>query len=345
MRIRGTGAEQPLEGHAPMKPLLITGGAGYIGRHNVLAFADAGYPVVVLDDLSAGDRASLPEGVAFVEGGIGNREAVGRIIAEHGIAAVVHMAARISVPESVADPLLYYRNNSGASADLIRACVDGGVKRFVFSSTAAVYGEPSEMPVPEHAPTVPVNPYGISKLVTEWALRDTAAAHDLRYVTLRYFNVAGADPAGRAGPSGGGAHLINAACEAALGRRGPLTVFGSDYPTADGTCVRDYIHVTDLADAHVLALRALEAGGGSRTLNCGYGRGFSVREVIAAVEAETGGPLPVREGPRRPGDPAALVADAKRIREEFRWTPRHDDLRLMVASVLRWFRQPGAGRD
>ena len=306
----------------------------------MLAFQEAGYPVVVLDDLSNGLRSAVPPGATFVEGDAGDAGLAGAVIAEHGVAAVVHFAGSAVVPESVADPLKYYRNNAAASANLIRACLDGGVTRFVFSSTAAVYGVPAALPVSEDAPAAPVNPYGRSKLVTEWALRDTAAAHDFRYAALRYFNVAGADPRGRAGQSGRNAtHLVKVASEAAVGRRGGVTVFGDDYDTPDGTCVRDYIHVSDLAAAHVAALRDLEAGGESRVLNCGYGRGFSVREVLDAVRAEAGTALEVRVGPRRAGDPPALVADPARLRAALRWSPRHDDLAFIVRTALAWERR------
>ena len=330
-------------------PVLVTGGAGYIGSHVVLAFREAGYPVVVLDDLSAGRRAAVPDEVPFVEGNVGDAGPVGRVLAEHRIGAVAHLAARVSVPESMRDPLRYYQNNSGASAALLRACVDGGVRRFVFSSTAAVYGVPRTIPVDEDAPTAPINPYGRSKLATEWALRDTAAAHDFRYVALRYFNVAGADPRGRAGQSSPDAeHLVTVACRAVVGGGGPVTVFGVDYDTKDGACVRDYIHVSDLADAHVAALRDLEEGGGCRVLNCGYGRGFSVREVLETVAAEAGGGLEVREGPRRAGDPPALVADVSRLRAAWEWSPRHDDLAVIVRTALSWeekrARTRGSGR-
>ena len=321
-------------------PLLITGGAGYIGSHVVLAFREAGYPVVVLDDLSTGNRAAVPDEVAFVEGDSGDLDTVGGIIAEHRIAAVVHLAGSTSVPESVVEPLRYYHNNSVASANLITACVDGMVRRFIFSSSAAVYGIPGANAVPECAPTVPINPYGSSKLVTEWVLRDTAAAHDFRYVALRYFNVAGADPMGRTGQSSrNSAHLIKVACEAVVGLRKHLTVFGTDYDTADGTCVRDYIHVSDLADAHVAALRRLEKDGGNCVLNCGYSRGFSVREVLKAIQAVNGASFDIREGPRRAGDPPMLVADASRIRETLGWSPRYDDLGFIARTALSWERK------
>ena len=318
-------------------PLLVTGGAGYVGSHAVLAFREAGYPVVVLDDLSTGLRSAVPEDAAFVEGDAGDPARVGAVIAEYGIGAVAHFAASASVPESVANPLLYYRNNTAAGANLIEACIAGGVKRFVFSSTAAVYGAPAAIPISEDAPTAPVNPYGSSKLAVEWMLRDAAAAHDFRYAALRYFNVAGADPAGRAGQSTrGAAHLVKVASEAAAGARSAVTVFGNDYDTPDGTCIRDYVHVSDLAEAHVAVLHGLENGGGSRVLNCGYGRGFSVREVLEAVREEAGGALAVRHGPRRAGDPPALVSDVSRLRAALGWSPRYDDLRFIVRTALAW---------
>ena len=324
--------------------VLVTGGAGYIGSHAVLAFREAGYPVAVLDDLSAGHRAAVPDGVDFIEGDAGDPDLAARTIAERRIGAVAHFAASVSVPESVADPLLYYRNNSVASANLVRACIDGGVKLFVFSSTAAVYGAPRALPVSEALAPDPINPYGRSKLVTEWTLRDAAAAHDFRFAALRYFNVAGADPGGRAGQAGPKAgHLIAVACEAALGLRDGVTVHGADYPTADGTGVRDYIHVSDLARVHVAALDSLAEGAEGGVFNCGYGRGFSVREVLAAVEAEAGTRLRVRDGPRRPGDPPALVADASRLGAAMRWSPRHDDLRVIVRTALAWRRSPAFG--
>ena len=322
---------------ASKRPVLVTGGAGYIGSHVALALAEAGYPVVVLDDLSTGRRAAVPGGIDFVEGDAGDFDAVARLLAECRIAAVVHLAASISVPESMCDPLRYYRNNSGASTTLIDACVKGGVARFVFSSTAAVYGVPCAVPVAEDAPTVPINPYGRSKLVSEWALRDAAAAHDFRFTALRYFNVAGADPKGRSGRSAGNAgQLITVACQAAIGLRDHVALFGTDYDTKDGTCVRDYIHVSDLADAHVAALGDLEQGGGANIFNCGYGRGFSVREVLEAVSVEAGMCLDIREESRRAGDPPTLVADASRIHAALPWSPRHDDLAVIVRTALSW---------
>ena len=322
-------------------PVLVTGGAGYIGSHVVLALRAAGRAVTVLDDLSNGRREAVARSAAFVEGDAGDGGFVERLLAERGIRAVVHMAARISVPESVRDPLGYYRANSGVTGALLGACVAAGVRHVVYSSTAAVYGAPAANPIAEDAPTLPVNPYGASKLVGEWMLRDTAAAHGLRYAALRYFNVAGADPRGRAGPSDRApGHLVTAACDAALGRRGPLTLFGTDYDTPDGTCVRDYVHVADIADAHAAALRLLEGGGRGGVFNCGHGRGISVREAMAAVEAESGRRLDVRAGPRRPGDAAALVADISRIRAELGWRPRRD-LRAMARTALAWRKRLG----
>ena len=322
-------------------PVLITGGAGYIGSHTVLAFREAGYPVVVLDDLSTGLRAAVPDDIAFVEGDAGDLDAVGGVIAEHRITTVVHLAGSTRVPESVVDPLRYYHNNSTGSANLIRACVGGGVRRFIFSSSAAVYGIPGAAAVPEDAPTVPINPYGSSKLVTEWVLRDAAAAHDFRYIALRYFNVAGADPEGRTGQSSrNSTHLIKVACEAVVGLREHVTIFGTDYDTADGTGVRDYIHVSDLADAHVAASRSLEEDGGNCVLNCGYNRGFSVREVLQAMQAVNGGAsFDIREGSRRAGDPPMLVADASQIRKKLEWSPRFDDLGFIVRTAISWERK------
>ena len=322
------------------EPLLLTGGAGYVGSHAVLAFLDAGYRVVVLDNLATGTRSAVPPEAAFVEGDAGDSGTVGALIAEHAIGAVVHFAGSVVVPESVVDPLKYWHDNAVASAHLIRACVEGGVRRFVFSSSAAVYGIPSAVPVAEDMPAEPVNPYGGSKLAVERMLRDTAAAHDFRYTALRYFNVAGADPKGRAGQSTRDAtHLVKVACEAAAGRRKGVSVFGTDYDTPDGTCVRDYIHVSDLAEVHVAALRDLEAGGRGGVLNCGYGRGYSVREVLEAVRSEAGVELEVTDAPRRAGDPPCLVSDTARLRAALEWRPRHDDLRFIVRTALAWERR------
>ena len=319
--------------------VFVTGGAGYIGSHMVLELLDAGEDVAVLDDLSTGFRWSVPDGVPLVVADMGDEAAVGRAIAEHGIDAIAHFAARIVVPESVSDPLGYYLNNTVKSRALLATAVARGVRNVIFSSTAAVYGEPAVNPIPEELPLAPINPYGRSKLMTEWMLEDAARAHDLRYVALRYFNVAGADPRGRSGQSTPNAtHLIKVAAQAALGERPFLQVFGTDYPTPDGSCIRDYIQVTDLARAHVQALDHLRKGGESLTLNCGYGRGFSVKEVIDVVKRVSGVDFPVRLGERRPGDPAALVAQADRIREELGWQPRYNQLEAIVEQALIWER-------
>ena len=319
--------------------ILVTGGAGYIGSHAVLAFREAGYRVVVLDDLSTGRRRAVPDDVTFFAGDAGDQATVTVLLRRHDVATVVHFAGSIVVPESVSDPLKYYRNNTEVSRSLIAACVDAGVKTLVFSSTAAVYGEPETVPIGEDTPARPENPYGRSKLVTEWMLRDTAAAHDFRFVALRYFNVAGADPAGRTGQSTPVAtHLIKVACQVALGSRPHMEIFGDDYDTPDGTCVRDYIHVSDLAEAHVDAVRHLQDGGESLVLNCGYGRGYSVSEVLSTLERVIGRALNARKAPRRPGDTAELVADAHRIKSLFGWTPRYDDLELIIRSALDWER-------
>jgi len=321
-------------------PVLVTGGAGYIGSHTVLALLDAGWPVVVIDNLVTGFRWAIPEAASFVEGDVGDEALVGRTIAEQGIGAILHFAGSVVVPESVTDPLKYYRNNTGNSRALLSAAVAGGVGHFIFSSTAATYGLPETVPVSEDMPKQPINPYGMSKLMTEAMLADVAAAHPMNYCALRYFNVAGADPQGRSGQSTAGAtHLIKVAVEAATGKRDGVAVFGTDYATPDGTGVRDYIHVTDLAAAHVEALEALIAEPGrSHTLNCGYGRGFSVMEVLDAVDRVTNLKLNRRIEPRRAGDPDALIADNRRILETLPWRPRLDDLDVIVAHALAWER-------
>ena len=320
--------------------VLITGGAGYIGSHAVLAFQEAGYAVAVIDNLSTGRREAVPEGVPFVEGDVADQGRLEALLATHQVSSVIHFAGSLIVPESVELPLAYYRNNTAASRNLIEACVNSGVRRFIFSSTCAVYGMAELLPLSEESPTNPINPYGRSKLMTEWMLADTAKAHDLAFVSLRYFNVAGADPKGRTGQSTPKAtQLIKVASEAAAGRRDSVTVYGEDYDTPDGTCIRDYIHVTDLADAHVAALKYLESGGESSILNCGYGHGFSVRDVLDMVQKVAGQDLDVRPGPRRPGDPPALYADVSRISELLGWKPAHDDLEGIVASALRWERK------
>jgi len=318
------------------KPIMVTGGAGYIGSHVVRQLGAAGYPVIVLDNLSTGFRRSVLHG-ELVEGNSGDRELVGALIREHGIEAVLHFAAHIVVPESVAEPLKYYGNNTCNTRNLLQACHDHGVKRFIFSSTAAVYGIPAGSSAGEDSPLAPINPYGLSKLMSEWMLRDLAAAGDLRYVALRYFNVAGADPEGRIGQSTPKAtHLIKVACEHAVGKRDEVAIFGADYPTPDGSGVRDYIHVDDLAAAHILALNYLEQGGASQILNCGYGHGYSVREVLDSVQRVSGVKLNIREEPRRAGDPPALIAKADRIRGVLGWQPRHDDLDFIVKTALAW---------
>jgi UDP-glucose 4-epimerase len=320
--------------------ILVTGGAGYIGSHMAHALAERGEEVVVLDTLVTGVEWLVPHAATFVHGDIADKELVKQLIRDHAVAEIIHFAGSVVVPDSVADPLAYYLNNTAKSRDLLEAAVKGGVKRFIFSSTAAVYGQPDRVPVLEDAELKPMSPYGRSKLMTEWMLRDTAAASDLSYAALRYFNVAGADPKGRTGQATPRAtHLIKVACEAAVGARPHLDIFGRDYPTRDGTCVRDYIHVSDLIAAHDAALVHLRGGGASGIFNCGYGRGYSVLDVVAAVERATGKPLPVRDAPRRPGDPATIVAGAERAREVLGWSPRHDDLDLIVGSALAWERR------
>jgi UDP-glucose 4-epimerase len=317
--------------------VLVTGGAGFIGSHMVLELLDAGEDVVVLDNLSTGFRWAVPDGAQFVEGDIGDQALVRRLLKDNAIDAIIHFAGSIVVPESVADPLGYYLNNTCKSRALIASAVEGDIPHFIFSSTAAVYGMPKQNPVDEDAVLEPISPYGTSKLMTELMLHDTAIAHDLRYVALRYFNVAGADPKGRSGQSTKRAtHLIKVACEAVLGKRPHLEVFGTDYPTPDGTCIRDYIHVTDLARAHLDALRYLRAGGKSEVLNCGYGDGFSVLDVIGSVKRVAQNDFPVRLAERRPGDPAAIVAKAGRIGEVFGWKPRLNDLDTIVGHALAW---------
>jgi len=322
-------------------PVLVTGGAGYIGSHAVLALRDGGWPVVVLDDLSTGFREAVPHDVPLVVGNAGDEALVIRTLAQHGIGAILHFAGSIIVPESVADPLKYYRNNTANSRALIAAALTAGVRHFVFSSTAAVYGVPSDDPVTESWPTRPANPYGTSKLMTELMLADVARAHRFNYCALRYFNVAGADPQGRAGQSTAGAtSLIKVAVEVAAGNRPAMQVFGDSYATPDGTGVRDFIHVSDLADAHVRALEALIASPGeSHVLNCGYGRGASVMEVIRAVERIAGSAVEHHIVAPRPGDIAIMVADNSALVARFGWAPRYDDLGQIVADALAWERR------
>jgi UDP-glucose 4-epimerase len=320
--------------------VLVTGGAGYIGSHMVFALADAGERVVVLDNLSTGFDWAIAKGVPLVVGETGDQALVARVIREHGIDAIIHFAASIVVPDSVRDPLGYYRNNTMNSRALIECAVKGGVRHFIFSSTAAVYGNPTEIPVQEDSATLPISPYGWSKLMTEIMLRDAGSAYGLQHVILRYFNVAGADPQGRTGQSTKAAtHLIKVAVETALGLRPKLDVFGKDYPTPDGTCIRDYIHVSDLVQAHADALRYLRSGAPPLTLNCGYGHGFSVLDVIEAVKRVSGVDFKVDMAPRRPGDPAQIVAQSERVRSKLGWRPRHDDLSTIVRDALNWERE------
>lgn len=319
-----------------MGTVLVTGGAGYIGSHVVKQLGEAGESVVVLDNLSTGFRQAVLYG-DLVVGDTGDSECLDSILSEHSVDTVMHFAAHTIVPESVANPLKYYGNNTCGSRALLDAMQRHGVKHCVFSSTAAVYGIPDGGIAAEDSPNRPINPYGTSKLMTEWMLRDLAEASELRYATLRYFNVAGSDPNGRIGQATAKATLLTkVACEAAVGKRSHVSIFGTDYPTEDGTGVRDYIHVEDLATAHLRALDYLRAGGTSTTLNCGYGRGFSVREVLSRVEALNGSALDIREEPRRAGDPPTLIAKAERIREVLGWTPEHDDLDKIVSTSLAW---------
>jgi len=322
-------------------PVLVTGGAGYIGSHAVLALKDAGWPVAVIDDLSNGSRDAVPADIPFYEGDITNRALIDRIFAEQQTQAIMHFAGSIVVPESVEQPLKYYRNNPLASHALISAAVDFGVKHILFSSTAATYGVPKRVPIDEDDPTVPINPYGASKLMTERMLADAAAAHPFNFGALRYFNVAGADPEGRTGQIGkGSTHLIKVAAEAAVGKRDHIAVYGTDYPTADGTCIRDYIHVSDLAQAHVAALDWLVLHPDENlVLNCGYGKGLSVLEVLDAVDRHTN--LPIRRvmEARRPGDPPELVAGNARLLQTLEWRPAYADIDTIVAHALAWERR------
>ena len=326
------------------RTILVTGGAGYIGSHVVLQLVAAGENVIVLDDLSAGFAEAVLD-AKLVVGDVGDGALVSALLAEYGIDTVLHFAARTIVPESVADPLRYYGNNTCATRSLLTCCAAAGVRHFVFSSTAAVYGMTPDGIAREDTPTAPINPYGTSKLMSEWMLRDLSAAGGPRYVALRYFNVAGCDRAGRIGQSTRNATLLfKVACETAVGTRSHVTIFGTDYPTADGTGVRDYIHVEDLARAHLDALRYLRDGGASTTLNCGYGHGYSVRDVLAAVSRANGSAVSTVELPRRPGDPPSIVADARRIREVLGWAPRCDDLDLIASTALAWERKLAARR-
>lgn len=318
--------------------ILVTGGAGYIGSHMVWALVDAGEDVIVVDRLSTGFEWAVAPEAKFVRADVANTSQMSSLISRLDVDAIIHFAGSVIVPDSVSDPLGFYQNNTVNSFGLIRAAVETGVPHFVFSSTAAVYGTPAtDEPVSEDADLMPASPYGVSKMMTELMLRDTAAAHDFRYAALRYFNVAGADPRGRTGQSNLGAtHLIKVASEVALGKRGHIDVFGTDYPTHDGTCIRDYIHVTDLVAAHLQALAYLRGGGNSLVANCGYGRGYSVLEVLDAVRRAHGANLDVRMASRRPGDAVSIVADATKAREVLGWIPEHDNLDEIVESALAW---------
>jgi UDP-glucose 4-epimerase len=326
--------------------VLVTGGAGYIGSHLVHALVESDESVVVLDNLSTGFKWAIPTDAKLVIGETGDDALVTRLIAEREVSAIIHFAASIVVPESVSNPLGYYRNNTVNSRALIECAVRGGVKQFIFSSTAAVYGNPAKVPISEDDAVAPMSPYGSSKLMTEIMLRDAGIAHGLDYVILRYFNVAGADPSLRTGQSTRGAtHLIKVAVETALGKRAKIELFGTDYPTPDGTCIRDYIHVTDLVHAHANALSYLRAGGRSATLNCGYGHGFSVLEVIDMVKRVSGVDFRVDRAGRRPGDPARIVAQSDRARDLLGWKPQFDDLATIVAHALAWERELGTSSE
>ncbi|MDH5409266.1 MAG: UDP-glucose 4-epimerase GalE [Gammaproteobacteria bacterium] len=323
--------------------ILVTGGAGYIGSHVVKQLGEAGENVVVLDNLSKGFKEAVLFGELYV-GDTSDKELVTEIINKHNVDTVMHFAAHTVVPESVSNPLKYYWNNTCSSRNLLECCQDNGVKHFIFSSTAAVYGSPEKPAVTEDSPTQPINAYGTSKLMTEWMLKDLAYATDLRYVALRYFNVAGCDPEGRIGQSTPDATLLlKVACEAAVGKRDTIYIFGTDYPTPDGTGIRDYIHVEDLASAHIKALEYLRNGGDSATLNCGYGHGYSVREVLDMVEQVNGQALNIVEEGRREGDPAQLISKAEKIRQVLKWEPTNDDLRKVVESALNWEKKLSRG--
>jgi UDP-glucose 4-epimerase len=320
--------------------ILVTGGAGYIGSHMTYALADRGDSVVVLDNLSTGVRAQVSAKAEFVQGDAGDQKLVREVLRKYAVESVIHFAGSIVVPESVAEPLRYYANNVVNSRNLIEACVAGEVKHFIFSSTATVYAADAPQPLAEASPKAPISPYARSKLMTEWMLEDTSRATALRHTVLRYFNVAGADPAGRTGQSTPKAtHLIKRAAQVALGRVPYLEIFGTDYPTPDGTGVRDYIHVSDLVAAHLLALDSLRAGAASTSYNCGYGRGLSVRQVIEGMEQVLGRKLPVKESPRRPGDPPTLISDPAKLKASLHWRPVHDDLDGIIRSAFEWERR------
>lgn len=316
--------------------ILVTGGAGYIGSHTVRQLGEAGYEIVVYDNLSTGSEKAVLNGSLFV-GDLNDKLALELAFAQHNFDAVLHFAASISVPESVANPLDYYENNTRNTLNLLRCCQKFGVKKFVFSSTAAVYGEPQQNPVSESCPTNPINPYGVSKLMSEHMIRDYGFSSDFKFVILRYFNVAGADLQGRIGQSSAkAAHLMKMACDAALGIRPSISIFGTDFDTPDGTGIRDYIHVEDLAAAHIDALRYLESDGESQIFNCGYGQGYSVKEVLAKLKEVSGKDLCVIESPRRPGDPACVIACGNRIRQVLGWQPQYNDLETILKTTFAW---------
>lgn len=319
--------------------ILVTGGAGYIGSHMAWRLVDQNEDVVILDNLSTGFQGLVPPSVKLVQGDVGDIELLSKVLTDEKIEAVIHFAGSIVVPESVTDPLKYYQNNTAKSRNLIEACVNSGIKKFIFSSTATVYGEPDLGQLDENLPLLPINPYATSKVMTEWMLRDVSIAHDFRYIAIRYFNVAGADPQGRSGQSSKNAtHLIKVASQVALGERDKLQVFGTDYGTPDGTCIRDYVHVTDLISAHMDGLTYLRDGGDSVAANCGYGHGFSVFDVIKALNTVIGQEIPVEITDRRPGDAPSLVANSKKIRDLFGWEPKHDNLEFVVKTALDWER-------
>ena len=326
--------------------VLITGGAGYIGSHMAHQLAGAGESIAIIDNLSTGVEKNMPAGVPFIKGDIADQALVAQIIKDHRIDSVIHFAGSVVVPESVAKPLDYYANNTSGARSLIETCVRQGVPNFIFSSTAATYGTPKILPVSEDSPTVPDSPYGRSKLMTEWILQDTAAAHPIKFGILRYFNVAGADPKGRTGQSTPRAtHLIKRACQAVTGQVPHLTIFGTDYDTPDGTGVRDYIHVSDLVDIHQCVLAYLRKGGDSLLINCGYGRGFSVREVAAMVERVAGQKLEIELAPRRPGDMASVIANTAKLSRILNWKPRYADLEIIVSTALAWERRIKSEKD
>ena len=319
------------------KTVLVTGGAGYIGSHVVYRLLEAGYAIAVLDDLSTGRRQVLPRDVEFIEGNAGDQRLVIDLARKMDIATVFHFAGSIVAPESVEDPLTYYENNTSVSRNLLAACAEADIQTFIFSSSALVYGEPFSLPLKENSPTTPSTPYGRTKLMTEWMLEDVSNATGLQYAALRYFNVGGADPLGRTGQcSPNATHLLKIAGEVVTGKRTGMVINGDDYDTPDGTCIRDYIHVSDLADAHVQVLKLLEKTGENQIMNCGYGRGSSVREVVAEVERVTGKSLGAAIGPRRPGDPATLVSDATRLRHKTTWSPKQDTLAQIITTALAW---------